>query len=177
MVQRFPFTCVIDGVRGVVVCPTGGALRGLDIVGRSPLVDALAGGSQVLVPRSSDIAPPSGDILVGAVDALGEFVGVGLGRLAGFLDVLLEVGLRLLLGAAARSSSSLVRVASLLSSSESAITRLLSFGDRDSFSAPIEPRPGRTRGPSARMSGRVGPAPVDTARGQLTADEVAELSQ
>jgi aspartyl-tRNA(Asn)/glutamyl-tRNA(Gln) amidotransferase subunit A len=42
---------------------------------------------------------------------------------------------------------------------------------------PVDPRPGRPRGPSARMAGRIGPAPVDASRGRLTAAEVAELSQ
>jgi Asp-tRNA(Asn)/Glu-tRNA(Gln) amidotransferase A subunit family amidase len=42
---------------------------------------------------------------------------------------------------------------------------------------PVEPRPGRARGPAARMGSRVGPAPADPARGRLTAAEVAELSQ
>jgi hypothetical protein len=40
----------------VVICAAGGALGGLDVVGWSALVDAVAGSSQVLVPRASDIA-------------------------------------------------------------------------------------------------------------------------
>jgi hypothetical protein len=80
----------------VIVCAAGGALGGLDVVGCSALVDAVAGSSQVLVPRASDIAPPGRDLLVGVVDALGELVGVGLGRVAGLFDVELEVVLRLL---------------------------------------------------------------------------------
>lgn len=42
---------------------------------------------------------------------------------------------------------------------------------------PVEPGPGRARGPAARMTGRIGPAPADAARGHLTADDVAEQSQ
>jgi hypothetical protein len=42
---------------------------------------------------------------------------------------------------------------------------------------PVEPRPGRARGPAARMASRVGPAPADPARGRLSAAEVAELTQ
>lgn len=86
---------VVDRERRVVFGDLGVPLSLCTVV-LSPLaLDVRVDDGDVLVPVALDVAPPVGDIALAGVGLLAQGLGLGLGRCARRLDVLLEIGLGL----------------------------------------------------------------------------------